>query len=326
MILTEADRQSLKQTIRDDMGPALLALLADPDVIDIHANPDGRVWIDTLQGRKRTDLALESSHIELIIRHVAAYHGRVCNEEHPDLMAVFPLGGERFQGERLPISAPSFTIRKHLQQVLSLSDLIEQGALTVQHANILLNTLRARKNIIVAGMTLSGKTVLIDTLLSEYPTLFGPAVRVITIEDTRELLGAVDNIVMKEASPQRSVQDLIRNTLRQSPDILVLGEARGKEMDALLSMWLSGHGGSVCSLHAGSPREAMLKMEMAVEEGKPKADPRRIAAVVHLVVVTERRASDKWGVKEMTRVVGWKEGEYLFASAEEGGGTMSSNP
>jgi Flp pilus assembly CpaF family ATPase len=175
-------------------------------------------------------------------------------------------------------------------------------------------------------MTLSGKTVLIDTLLSEYPTLFGPAVRVITIEDTRELLGAVDNIVMKEASPQRSVQDLIRNTLRQSPDILVLGEARGKEMDALLSMWLSGHGGSVCSLHAGSPREAMLKMEMAVEEGKPKADPRRIAAVVHLVVVTERRASDKWGVKEMTRVVGWKEGEYLFASAEEGGGTMSSNP
>ena len=134
MILTEADRRSLKQTIRDDMGPALLALLADPDVIDIHANPDGRVWIDTLQGRKRTDLALESSHIELIIRHVAAYHGRVCNEEHPDLMAVFPLGGERFQGERLPISAPSFTIRKHLQQVLSLSDLIEQGALTVQHA------------------------------------------------------------------------------------------------------------------------------------------------------------------------------------------------
>src|ERR1043166_7637571 len=93
MILTEADRQSLKRTIRDDMGPALLALLADPDVIDIHANPDGRVWIDTLQGRRPTAIRLESGRIELIIRYVAAYHGRVCNEEHPDLMAVFPLGG-----------------------------------------------------------------------------------------------------------------------------------------------------------------------------------------------------------------------------------------
>src|SRR5262245_54309619 len=119
------------------MGSALLGLLADPDVIDIHVNPDGRVWVDTLQGRKPTDITLESSRIELIIRHVAAYHGRVCNEESPDLMAVFPLGGERFQGERPPISAPNFTIRKHLPKRLSLTELIRQGTLTLVQAKIL---------------------------------------------------------------------------------------------------------------------------------------------------------------------------------------------
>src|SRR5258706_15816332 len=114
MLMTEADKEMLKETIRDDMGPPLVALLGDPDVIDIHANPDGRVWVDTLKGRKPTDITLTSERIELLIRHVAAYHGRVCNEDHPDLMAEFSPGGGTVQGERPPISSPNIRTKKTL--------------------------------------------------------------------------------------------------------------------------------------------------------------------------------------------------------------------
>ena len=318
MLMMNEQKEDLKRTLREDIGPAFSELLAGPDVIDIHANPDGRVWIDTLKGRKPTDVALTPERIELIIRHVASYHGRVCNEDFPSLRAVFPLGGERFQGGRPPIASPHFTIRKHLQKVISVSELVQQETLTQAQANVIFSVLKARQNVIFAGMTLSGKTVMVDSILPEYLTLFGPSVRVVTIEDTRELIGAVDNIVMKEASAQWGVQELARDTWRESPDVVILGEVRGAEVIELVKILSSGHGGSMCTVHGGSVREALGRMEMLAMEGGLMNYAQRIASVVHLVVVMERAASDKWRVKEMARVMGWKDGEYLIAPAEGG--------
>jgi Flp pilus assembly CpaF family ATPase len=180
-MITQAERDHITRSLREDVGPDVLALLADPQVIDVHANPDGWVWIDTLKGRKSTDIHLTSERIEETVRHVASFHNRVCNEDFPSLRAVFPLGGERFQGGVPPIAAPHFTIRS-ICNSHSRASIGAAGTLTQAQADIIFAMLRARKNVIFAGMTLSGKTVIVDSFLGEYPTIFGPCVRVVVIE------------------------------------------------------------------------------------------------------------------------------------------------
>lgn len=285
------------------------------------ANPDGKVWLDSLSdGMVKTDLVLESTRIDLIIGTVAAYHGLVCNEGTPRLRAVLPLGGQRFQGGRPPIASPFFTIRKHLSKVFTMRELIEQDTVTRERAEVLVGTLTERKNIVIAGETLSGKTVLLDTLLHEMPLLFGPTVRLVTIEDTRELIADVDNKVCMEASDHCPMRVLLQDTMRHNPGHIIVGEVRGAEAIEMLKAWTTGHGGSACTLHAGTPQKALMRIETAVEEGGMVANPQRIAEAVDLVVMMERRASNQWGVKEMAWVQGWQDGQYRLAPVKGGDG------
>jgi len=320
---TQREQAHLKEKVSRELGESMLGWLDDPHVIDLMANPDGRVWLDTLdRGMVRTDLVLESTRIDMIIGTVAAYHGLVCNEETPRLRAVLPLGGQRFQGGRPPVAPPFFTIRKHLPRVCTMQELIEQSTVTHEQSDLLLHTLSARKNLVIAGETLSGKTVLLDTLLSEMPRLFGPTVRLVTIEDTRELIVGVENKVCMEATDQAPMRLLLQDTMRHNPGHIIVGEVRGAEAIEMLKSWTTGHGGSACTLHAGNPQKALMRIETAVEEGGMVANPRRIVEAVDMVVMMERRASNQWGVKEMAWVQGWRDGQYLLEPAI-GGDHMS---
>ncbi len=318
---TRREEAQLQEKLRRELGQEIMAWLDDPNVIDLMANPDGRVWLDTLdRGMARTSYVLESTRIDMVIGTVAAYHGLVCNEETPRLRAVLPLGGQRFQGGRPPIAAPFFTIRKHLPRVFTMEELIEQQTVTEEQARLLCDTLSARKNIVIAGETLSGKTVLLDTLLAEMPRLCGPTVRLVTIEDTRELLVAVENKVCMEATDQAPMRLLLQDTMRHNPGHIIVGEVRGAEAIEMLKSWTTGHGGSACTLHAGDPQKALLRIETAVEEGGTVANPHRIVEAVDLVVMMGRKASDKWGVKEMAWVRGWRDGQYLLEPTKGGDG------
>ncbi len=319
MIHTERERAQHRDKLRRELGHDCLVLLENPHTIDLMANPDGRVWLDTLnQGLVRTEVVLEAARIELILGTVAAYHGLVCNAESPRLRAVLPLGGQRLQGGRPPIAPPFFTIRKHLPRVFTLQELIDQGTVTQTQARILLQVLRQRGNLLIAGETLSGKTVLLDTLLRELPGLFGPTVRLVTIEDTRELLVDVENKVSMEASDTAPMRLLVQDALRHNPGHIVVGEVRGAEAIEMLKAWATGHGGSACTLHAGTPPQALLRLETAIEEGGMVANPLRIAEVVQLVVMMERRASNRWGIQEMVWVRGWDNGRYRLEPVEGG--------
>ena len=319
-MIVESERVRLQGKLRRDMGPELLHYLDASNVIDVMVNPDGKVWLDTLDaGMTRTGMELESVRIDMIIGDVAAYHGLVCNGDTPRLRAVLPLGGQRFQGGRMPVAAPFFTIRKHLPRVVTVEELIVQGTLTQWQADLLLDTLRERKNIVIAGETLSGKTVLLDTLLQRMPALFGENVRLVTIEDTRELIVDVENKVSMEASDTAPMRLLLQDTMRHNPDHIIVGEVRGAEAIEMLKSWTSGHGGSACTLHAGTPQKALQRLETAIEEGGMVANPHRIVEAVDLVVMMRRHASDKWKVGDMVWVQGWQEGRYQLELAKGGG-------
>ncbi len=310
---TQREQEQQKEKLRRELGKEMLRWLDDPEVIDIMVNPDGEVWLDTLsRGMVYTGLTLESPRIDLIIGTMAAYHGLVCNETEPSLRAVVPLGGQRFQGGRPPIAPPFFTIRKHVPRVFSLADLMAQGTVTAPQATLMEEYLLKRHNIVIAGETLSGKTVLLDSLLAEMPRLFGANVRLVTIEDTRELLVQAPNTVSMEASEVRSMRLLLQDTMRHNPGHIIVGEVRGAEAIEMLKAWASGHGGSACSIHAGTAREALVRLETMIEEGGMIANPHRIATVVHLIIVMERRASNRWGIREMASVQGWEQGQYLL--------------
>src|SRR5437870_5603745 len=140
-----------KEKLRRELGPHVNEALENPNVIEIMANPDGSLWLDTLSdGLVETGVMLSSTHIDMAIGTVAAYYGRVVNEASPRLQAELPLGGQRFQGVRPPVAPPMFVIRKHLPRVFSMAEMIAQGTVTAAQAAVLLHALREEQNIIIA--------------------------------------------------------------------------------------------------------------------------------------------------------------------------------
>ncbi len=307
----EQQKTAYIEKLRCELGQDIAHLLTDPNVIEIMVNPDGVLWIDTLShGLVDTGTRLASTQIALVIGTVAAYYDRVVTAEAPRLQAELPLGGERFQGLRPPICAPSFVIRKHLPRVFSMAELLHQGTVTEEQAGILLAGIRNDQNILIAGATLSGKTVLLDTLLSEMPRLHGEQLRAVIIEDTLELHAALKNHVTLRATEHDSMRVLVQTAMRLRPDRLILGEVRGAEALEMLKSWATGHGGSACTIHAGSPARALKRLMAAVQEAGVPGDPELIGEVVDLIVLMKRRESSQWGIEEIVACEGWAQGRY----------------
>ncbi len=321
--------------LQHEFGPEMEQLRTDPNVLELMVNPDGAVWIDTLShGLIDTGIRLSSTQILMILGTVAAYEDRVVTADAPRLQAVFPLGGERFQGLRPPLCAPSFVIRKHLPRVLSFADMVSQGTVTEEQAELLLTGLRTDQNFLIAGPTLSGKTVALDTFLFEMAQLCGDTLRVVVIEDTPELHVALHNRVVLQATAQDSMRVLVQTAMRLRPDRLILGEVRGAEALEMLKSWATGHGGSACTIHAGSPERALTRLKAAVQEAGVPGDPEFIGEVVDLIVMMERRGPNQWGVAEIVACEGWAQGQYrltrLDAPRKEvdhvNGVTLASQP
>ncbi len=304
-------QEQQREKLRREFGPEVVGWLTNGNVIEIMANPDGRVWLDTLsQGLVDTGVVLTSTQIDMAIGTVAAYYGRVVNDASPRLQAELPLGGQRFQGVRPPLSPPLFVIRKHLPQVFSIAEMVAQGTVTAAQAEILLGAIQNEQNIIIAGATLSGKTVLLDTLLYEMPRILGEYLRLIVIEDTHELHVAVRNRVTLRATDEQPMRVLVHAAMRLRPDRLIIGEVRGAEALEMLKAWNTGHGGSACTVHASSAAQALRRLKTAVQEAGVPADPEFIGEVVDLLVMMRRRGPRQWRVEEILGCHGWRHGQY----------------
>ena len=203
-----------RQMLRTAFGPTIAAALADPAVIEVMANPDGKLWIESVPaGRRDSGERIAAAEAERIIRLVAAHVRREVTDKAPIVSAELPETGERFEGVMPPVApAPCFSIRKPAQVLYRLQDYVAARIMTPPQAQLLREAVKDRRNILVVGGTSSGKTTLVNALLAEVATL---GERVVILEDTRELQCAADDVVSLRTKPGvASLADLVRSTLQ----------------------------------------------------------------------------------------------------------------
>jgi len=286
---TTLDRQ--RTMLRTAMGPAIATALADPAVIEVMVNPDGRLWIDRHgDGRIDTGERLETSEAEWIIRLVASHIGQECNRNRPVVSAELPESGERFEGLLPPVApSPCFAIRKPAKVLYRLSDYVDAQITTPLQAKALREAVEAQKNIVVVGGTSSGKTTLVNALLAE---VAASGDRVILIEDTRELHCAAEDCVSLRTKPGvAALSDLVRSTLRLRPDRIIVGEVRGPEALDMLKAWNTGHPGGITTLHANSAHAGLYRLEQLIQEVVVTVPRRLIAEAIDIVVFLKGRGS-----------------------------------
>ncbi|PTD25484.1 P-type conjugative transfer ATPase TrbB [Sphingomonas fennica] len=289
--------------LRTALGPAIARWLADPAVIEVMLNPDGRLWVDRLgEGISDSGECLSPLDGERIIRLVAHHVGAQVHALSPRVSAELPETGERFEGLLPPVvAAPAFAIRKPAAALFTLDDYVASAIMSRFEAERLREAVAERLNILVAGGTGTGKTTLTNALLVE---VAGTGDRVVLIEDTRELQCAAPNLVaMRTKDGVASLSDLVRSSLRLRPDRIPIGEVRGSEALDLLKAWGTGHPGGVGTIHAGSAIGALRRMEQLIQEAVVTVPRALVAETIDLIAVLVRDGHGR-RLAELARVEG----------------------
>ena len=227
--------------------------------------------------------------------------------------AELPENGERFEGLLPPVAiAPCFSIRKPAQVIYELIDYVEAQIMSPLQASALSQAVADRKNIVVVGGTSSGKTTLVNALLSEVAT---SGDRVVIIEDTRELhCAATDCVGLRTKPGIASLGDLVRSTLRLRPDRIIVGEVRGPEALDMLKAWNTGHPGGITTLHANSAQAGLYRLEQLIQEAVVTVPRRFIAEAIDVVVFMQGRNSGR-RVETVATLEGLNaEGDYILKS------------
>ncbi len=294
--------------LKDSFGPELLEAMSDPDVVEVMLNPDGKLWIDYLsKGTELTNIKIPPERARALISTVAGTTGKTVSAKEPDVATTVLIDGSRFQGLLPPIvESPSFTIRKRASKIFTLDDYVAQGNLTERQRDILIQGIKEKKNILVAGGTGSGKTTFTNALLQ---IISGLGQRVILLEDTKELQCSAEDKVEMLTSPTRNMQALVRFVLRYRPDRTVVGEVRGGEALDLLKLWNTGHPGGLATLHADSTLQTLERLEDLISEVSANIPNRLIYRAIDMVVYMERYRNMR-RIKEISEVTGYEGGSY----------------
>ncbi|MCL5291159.1 MAG: CpaF family protein [Actinobacteria bacterium] len=294
-------------------------LLADPSISEIMVNGPYRVYIERSGRIAETDITFEDNeHVLRVIDKILAPIGRRVDESSPMVNARLP-DGSRVNVVIPPLSlnGPTLTIRKFKSKLLGLQDLVELGSLTEEMAELFEASIKSRLNTVVTGGTGSGKTTLLNVLSSMIPS----SERIVTVEDSAELRFNQPHVVSLEGRPpniegkgQVAIRDLVINALRMRPDRIVVGEVRGGEALDMLQAMNTGHDGSLTTLHANSPREAVSRLETMVMMAGTKlpiqAIREQIVGGVDLIIHQARFQDGSRKVTDVAEVVGL-EGERV---------------
>lgn len=304
--------------LRTAMGPAIAGFLEDVRVVEVMLNPDGRLWVDRLsEGLADTGERLSPADGERIIRLVAHHVGVEVHPRSPRVSAELPETGERFEGLLPPVvSSPAFAIRKPAVAIFTLDDYVAAGIMEASQAEMLRMAVAARKNILVAGGTSTGKTTLTNALLAEMAKSDD---RVVIIEDTRELQCSAPNLVaMRTKDGVATLSDLVRSSLRFRPDRIPIGEVRGSEALDLLKAWGTGHPGGAGTIHAGSAIGALRRLEQLIQEAVVTVPRALIVETVDLIAVLSGRGAAR-RLSELSAVDGLgPDGDYRLKPATLG--------
>jgi P-type conjugative transfer ATPase TrbB len=306
MSLQAIQSTRLDERLRRELGPAVLAALDDPDVIEIILNPDGRLWVESHgHGMCAAQITMSAIQAERLIGTVAFALDTVANDAHPVIECELPLDGSRFTGWLPPVvSAPAFVIRKHARLIHTLADYVRDRIIAPAQADAFRNAVAARENIVLAGGTGSGKTTLANALIHQMVSASGESERFIIIEDTRELQCDAPNLMQLHTSAAADLTFLTRTTMRARPDRIIIGEVRGAEALGMLKAWNTGHPGGVTTVHANSAVAALVRLSSLVQEANVPPQTGLIAETIHLLAFIARTPEGR-RVTEMVCVQGY---------------------
>lgn len=313
--IADGDDEGVRRAVVNDLlgfGP-IQDLLDDPSISEVMVNGPGQVWIERRGTLAISDAQFESPEQLLrIIDRMVRSSGRRVDQSSPMVDARLP-DGSRLNVVLPPLSVdgPAVTIRKFTSSGLDIDDLVRSGTLSTPAAEFLKNAVASRMNVVVSGGTGTGKTTVLNILSS----FIGIDERVVTIEDAVELTLRMPNLIRLEARPSNSegagevnIRDLVRNSLRMRPNRIVVGEVRGGETIDMLQAMNTGHEGSLSTVHANSPRDALRRLEtmilLAGVDLPLRAVREQIAASIDLIVHLARDAQGRRFVTTITEVVG----------------------
>jgi type IV secretion system protein VirB11 len=305
------------ELLRRQLGPQLLAAIADPAITDIIVNEDGRVWFEAHgKGLYAAGFVLPESHRESLIGTVAAVLGTTADNDRPIVEGELPIGRIRFEGLMSPVvRRPCYAMRKPAQVLFTLDDYVRDGIVGAAQAEIFRDATHRRLNIAIAGGTGSGKTTFAGALINEMVATSDQSERYVIIEDTLEIQCRAENLVQLHTSEAIDLTRLVRATMRLRPDRIIIGEVRGAEALALLKAWLTGHPGGVTTIHANSARAALTRLSSLVQEAGVPPQPELIAETIDLIAFIVRTPNGR-KVTELVRVKSYdaREGFRLEAA------------
>jgi len=319
--LTRVERDRLVLEIQHEtlgLGP-LEPLLQDPDIADILVNGPNQVYIEKHGKLERTEVAFkDNDHLMSVIERIVSKVGRRVDESSPMVDARLP-DGSRVNVIIPPLSldGPAVSIRRFGIVPLKMKTLIENQSLTEEMARTFGAMIKARLNILVSGGTGAGKTTLLNILSSYIPD----TERIVTIEDSAELILQQEHVVRLETRPPNiegkgtvAQRDLVRNALRMRPDRIIVGEVRGGEALDMLQAMNTGHDGSISTIHSNSPRDALARLEtmvlMAGYDLPARAIREQMSSALNVMIQVARLSDGTRKIVKVSEVTGM-EGDVL---------------
>ncbi len=315
LAINELERHAIVQSIQNDMlglGP-IEPLLADPSVSDILVNGPHKVYVERKGKIEFTDIHFDNeTHLLRIIDKIVSRIGRRVDELSPMVDARLP-DGSRVNAiiPPLALDGPILSIRRFSVVPYAMQDLIDFNTLTAEMAELIQGLVKAKVNLLVSGGTGSGKTTLLNVISCAIPA----TERIITIEDAAELQLQQPHVVRLESRPQNiegkgeiTQRALLRNSLRMRPDRIILGEVRGPEVLDMLQAMNTGHEGSMTTIHANSPRDALTRLEhmmsMAGMLVSPRAMRQQISSALSVVIQISRLSDGKRKITSLQEITG----------------------
>jgi pilus assembly protein CpaF len=321
--LAEDVRTGLIRAVIDELygfGP-IQPLLEEPSVTEIMVNRADRVYVERAGKPMRTEIVFDDdAHVRQLIDRIIRPLGKTLDASNPMVDARLPDGSRvNVVIQPVAIAGSCITIRKFSRNRLTMQDLVNFGSLTAPIAEFLKACVQARLNIVVAGGTGSGKTTLLNVLSG----CIGPDERIVTIEDAAELKLSQDHVITLEAKKagadsgaEVSIRELVRNALRMRPERIVVGECRGSEALDMLQAMNTGHDGSLTTLHANSPRDAISRIEtmslMAGIDFPIRVIREQIGSAIQLMVQQSRMRDGSRKVTSVTEIAGMEGDRVLM--------------
>jgi pilus assembly protein CpaF len=321
-LLTDTDRARLVEEIKNELlglGP-LEPLLWDDDVSDILVNGPNQVYVERQGKLYLTDVRFnDDQHLMLIIDRIVSQVGRRVDEASPMVDARLA-DGSRINAiiPPLALDGPSLSIRRFGKRRYTVDDLIDKETVTPDMVEFMQAIVKARLNVLVCGGTGSGKTTMLNCMSSFIPA----DERIVTIEDSAELLLQQPHVVRLETRPPNvegkgevTQRELVKNCLRMRPDRIIVGEVRGGEVFDMLQAMSTGHDGSIATVHANTPRDAIQRLEMMMllsgASIPQRAMRQQIASALNLVLHVSRLADGSRKVMKISEITGM-EGDMVM--------------